>query len=341
MPAPSAVAVSDALPPATSTLPSTPLNNSCRTVAIPRAHERHFYADGTIILVVQDQAFRLHGSILRLSSTVFKDMLNIPVPNGDPLRKVECQSELSSLCDVPVVHLHGDSAYHFGLLLDLIIHTPGCGSSPCTKIYELEEILGILKLADKYDFECPRNWGISQLKKQLPIDFGALKRLGIFNSMSICSQILWVADRCRLELYSALALYGLATQQLKHDSPEALSIFNSLSGHDCLRMHVGLQAIRNFVFKEVGASPAFAQSFRCESCDADCMAGFPQLVWGDIEAIWRGLATRPLQHLHTFADHSFRSLCALCNEKHAKEVNRILEEAMKELPRMFGCVGLF
>ncbi|KAL4246201.1 hypothetical protein ABKN59_009294 [Abortiporus biennis] len=47
-------------------------------------HNPHYYfPDGNIVLVAENDAFRVHGGVLSIHSNIFRDMINIPRPSND------------------------------------------------------------------------------------------------------------------------------------------------------------------------------------------------------------------------------------------------------------------
>ena len=51
-------------------------------------HTEFWYSDGSIILAVEDTAFRVHQSILAKHSDVFADMFTLPLP-ADGVEKLD------------------------------------------------------------------------------------------------------------------------------------------------------------------------------------------------------------------------------------------------------------
>lgn len=47
-------------------------------------HEDFWFGDGTIVILVEKYAFRVHGSILCKQSEVFSGMLDVPQPPSEP-----------------------------------------------------------------------------------------------------------------------------------------------------------------------------------------------------------------------------------------------------------------
>ena len=64
--------------------------------------EEFWFADGTIILIIQDIEFRLYRCLLKDRFPIFKDLFSLPQPASN-----DSEGQSGDAC--PVVHLH-DSA---------------------------------------------------------------------------------------------------------------------------------------------------------------------------------------------------------------------------------------
>ncbi|TRM62055.1 hypothetical protein BD626DRAFT_459042 [Schizophyllum amplum] len=104
--------------------------------------QKHWYSDGSIVLRIESTLFRVHKTILAVSSEVFKDMLSVPQPEG--------QEDLQGCI---VVGLHGDSVESWRHLLDALYDAPYFASMHSAPLHPALPILsGILRLATKYRF---------------------------------------------------------------------------------------------------------------------------------------------------------------------------------------------
>lgn len=61
----------------------------------PQRYEQLWFEDGNVIIITGNTAFRVHRGILSRHSEVFRDMFDIPQPEGDA----------ETLDGAPVVHL--------------------------------------------------------------------------------------------------------------------------------------------------------------------------------------------------------------------------------------------
>ncbi|KAI4294552.1 hypothetical protein K525DRAFT_212399 [Schizophyllum commune Loenen D] len=122
--------------------------------------EKHWYADGNLVLRVEDILFRL----LNVNSEIFRDMLSVPQPVA--------QDDLEGC---PVVRLPGDSAEGWRYLLDALydpsllstLHTQSLSAS-------LPVLVGITRLATKYRFVAFRRECLVILNRHFPPLYSAI-----------------------------------------------------------------------------------------------------------------------------------------------------------------------
>ena len=80
----------------------TAVDSHDTTPASSKRDEEFWFADGTIVLMIQDIEFRLYRCLLKDRFPIFKDLFSLPQPASN-----DSEGQNSDSC--PVVHLH-DSA---------------------------------------------------------------------------------------------------------------------------------------------------------------------------------------------------------------------------------------
>ncbi len=76
--------------------------------SMPKPHDKIWYHDGNIILASKEYLYRVHNSVLSMHSTVFRDMLQIPLPvaRSDASDGVDDSGQWEG---IPIVKMMGDS----------------------------------------------------------------------------------------------------------------------------------------------------------------------------------------------------------------------------------------
>ena len=143
-----------------------------------------WFSDGTIVLVVEDEAFCVYGGMLAQSSAVFRDMLL--VPQLDAAETFEGR---------PLVRLH-DSKLDLTYFLKALHnprHVPAIIPNPAnyrltstrkthsfyyaTKSHKFEVIAGVLRVSTKYAVQSLRKRSIQLLSLVYPNTFKEMQRL--------------------------------------------------------------------------------------------------------------------------------------------------------------------
>ncbi|KAL6298850.1 hypothetical protein BKA93DRAFT_33789 [Sparassis latifolia] len=116
-------------------------------------HDTHFwFVDGSIILIAQGTAFRVHQTVLSRHSEIFRDLFSVPQP-ADQERSIGC----------PVVHLsdsRNDLRYLLRVLYDCGLSyyklTPGR--------FNFAEVAAVVRMAHKYKLDELLQDGIGLVK---------------------------------------------------------------------------------------------------------------------------------------------------------------------------------
>ncbi|KAF7296521.1 hypothetical protein HMN09_01059000 [Mycena chlorophos] len=118
-----------------------------------RRSSDYWFNDGNVILQVETTQFQVAKSLLAMHSTVFRDMLTLPLPSEEPL--VE---------GCPVVVLAGDSAEDWTHLMAAMFPTSYFRAGPI----ELPVLAALLRLTKKYDIPGIRQPLVERLKQEFP-----------------------------------------------------------------------------------------------------------------------------------------------------------------------------
>ncbi|KAF7296525.1 BTB domain-containing protein [Mycena chlorophos] len=128
----------------------------------------YWFDDGNIVLQAEQTQFRVTKSMLAMHSTVFRDMLTIPLPPDEPV-----------IDGCPIVFLPDDKPEDWKHLLDAMypkrqatsFHWQSWPSQNPT----LDVIHSILRLSRKYDVPAFRQECIRRLKLEFPSTFEGLE----------------------------------------------------------------------------------------------------------------------------------------------------------------------
>ncbi|KAK7062370.1 BTB domain-containing protein [Favolaschia claudopus] len=129
-----------------------------------------WFPDASLILRAENSLFRVHGSILAARSSVFQDMISFP----QPPRSEGGQSDIDTVDGHGVVVLH-DAAAEVEAFLRAIFDSSFFEPPPAAVDYFM--VVGILRLAHKYDVPYLFRRALCHLNSRYPTDFPSfLKR---------------------------------------------------------------------------------------------------------------------------------------------------------------------
>ncbi|KIO18637.1 hypothetical protein M407DRAFT_31713 [Tulasnella calospora MUT 4182] len=185
----------------------------------------HWYDDGNIILIVQDNAFRIFQSILIKRSQVLKDVLGLPPATATNEANGSVSDRQPILFEgAPVVRLN-DKARHFQLLLNVLL-PKDFDKLPISEDLRREDLMGLTQIAKKYEFDDVTARAVSVLQKVLPTKEQPDKPISTRNSsfnIRLWVQVINWARLCGLPQFLPLPFYHLATNEWKDANPESLS----------------------------------------------------------------------------------------------------------------------
>ncbi|KAJ7364925.1 hypothetical protein DFH08DRAFT_731493 [Mycena albidolilacea] len=125
-----------------------------------------WFSPDVVILRAQDRIFRVFVAILKQKSSVFADMFTFPLPPSSDIETIE---------GVPVVILHDDPD-ELEVFLKAIFDADFFMPHPAPS--KLEDTLGILRLAHKYDVSFLRRRALEHLGPIYPTRLSAYDRPG-------------------------------------------------------------------------------------------------------------------------------------------------------------------
>ncbi|KAG8910850.1 hypothetical protein FRC01_006089 [Tulasnella sp. 417] len=215
-------------------------------------HPIHYYRDGDVAFIVEDYVFKLHRSILEAQSNAMKDLYSIGEVHG---------KEDKVFDDVIAVRLN-DSSKDFSNVLDIIYkrrpipsnrtspHDQSAAASSTTSNYKanlkLGDLVGVIRVAWKYELEDIATGAVSQLDHLLPLatpqDIPKLNVYKADSGLALAANVVNLSRECQLPRFAPMAFYALATTEWTTDDFQALSsVFPILSA----QMHLRLNAGRN------------------------------------------------------------------------------------------------
>ncbi|KIO15675.1 hypothetical protein M407DRAFT_34741 [Tulasnella calospora MUT 4182] len=296
-----------------------------------RKHKHHWYDEGNIAFLVENTAFRLHGSVLSRKSSVMADLLSIPNPSpSNPLDKSDDRDII--IDGVPFVVLH-DKAKDFSHVLDFIYPKTLPGAQ--TEHLGVHDLMGMVRLAEKYHIQDVQEWAVSKLGKEFLLQKGhrsfarALKDEKRYADHEFCVQVIQFARRCSLPQFLPLAFYALATKDWSA-RPGAAICLQKLSLDDQCRIHEGRAALTREVLIRAWTMPEnHGAVVKCSSWS--CKRIGPTL-WKDAMERWENLMLHPLEELESRLSHLHASLCAGC----MTEIHRRTREFRDDLVRLLA-----
>ncbi|KAJ7197727.1 hypothetical protein GGX14DRAFT_573876 [Mycena pura] len=121
-----------------------------------------WFSPEVVILRAQKDVFRIFVSILRAKSSVFADMFSFPSPPT---------SEVETIDGIQVVDLHDDPE-ELGAFLKAIFDADFFLPPPTKTITKLQDIIGILRMAHKYDVAFLRRRALQHLELLYRVHLG-------------------------------------------------------------------------------------------------------------------------------------------------------------------------
>ncbi|KAG5735841.1 hypothetical protein E4T56_gene9366 [Termitomyces sp. T112] len=278
----------------------------------------YWYDDGSIIIIVEETAFRVHKSILSQHSDVFADLFTIPEPAA---------RESESLEGCSVVHLQ-DDLHDFTQVIKAIYKPFYFDELPQNA--DLRKLLGfisgILKISTKYNLTRIRQKCIDILQGKFPTTLSGCEELVSsgyqYNATTVVSAIP-LARETNVPEILPWAFY--ISTNIDTDTLLADPVLSWRDKALCLAGKSQLwerqkEDTHKFLFE-------FA---RPSDCRHMCSLRLPQMTWKHIE----DLRKRP-HPLHEYDDWDSLGLCHVCLQRVQDQHAKGREKVWNALPKIF------
>ncbi|KAG9043547.1 hypothetical protein FS837_009404 [Tulasnella sp. UAMH 9824] len=296
-------------------------------------HPIHYYADGDVAFIVEDYVFRLHRSILEAQSNAMKDLYSIGEVHGKADKIFD---------DVIAVRLN-DSPKDFSNVLDIVYKRrrtsssrtssddQSAGTSSSSPKYpanlKLGDLVGVIRVAWKYELEDIANDAISQLDHLLPLTQPQdIQKLSVYKAdsgLAIAANVINLSRECQLPRFAPMAFYALATAEWTTDDFQALSsVFPILSAQMHLRLNAGRVGLQKAVMERVVTSQE-----RCSTCSSKPWPDPAQVILHPLETL--------RQQVTEDVDGS-PGACAECSEPTKTARDKLLQDVLRGLPSFFN-----
>ncbi|KAF7297674.1 BTB domain-containing protein [Mycena kentingensis (nom. inval.)] len=281
----------------------------------------YWFEDGNIVLQVESTQFRVTKGVLARHSSLFKDMLSLPLPQDEPLVD-EC----------PLVVLSGDSSADWTHLL-AAMYPDSCFDSKPAAGYAA--VAAVLRLSKKYDMANFRQATVRRLKTDFPTTLAAyhaqrsaqpsIAQVSPGGEDVDLSYVIAVARE--VDLYSILpsALYSYVVKKIAYDG-EPWSKLNLAPVDEAMLFKGYARLARLHSLTPERTSVGAVPSPTCRrSCDEAAFEYLDELKDSlasvDVFAQW-----------HAWSDH----LCSLCVQ-HSESIYEIAQGNLwHALPSFFG-----
>lgn len=303
-------------------------------------HVTHWYADGNIIILVEEVAFRVFQSFVTRRSTVMESALAVSEEQQPADMEALTPNRRDAFGIASVVQLD-DRAADFGLLLNVILPQT-CSSAPISTTTGWPKLTGLAQIAQKYGIDDVVSQAITLLEKLLP----TIERphRAIKDPVDTILIIRW-ARNCGFRQFLPMAFYYLVTEGWESNSMDSLALA-SFSIRDRLRAQRGLSQLQATVISlaltrwencPIGNSkPEKA----CPDRRFTCWMGYGGKVWPsrDNETRWTNLLLHPLEELRMRVDcnvATLRNLCQSCQKEFVAANRLMISDIVKELGTYF------
>ncbi|GBE89301.1 hypothetical protein SCP_1503090 [Sparassis crispa] len=290
----------------------------------PNQDTEFWFADGNIVLIAGDTAFRVHQGVLARHSDIFRDLFIVPQP-----------VEQDMLFNCPLVRL-SDSPSDLRYLLRLLYD--GRRYHLSRDNVKVEEAVALVRLAQKYEIDDLREEGLAKMKSIFTDDFEAWRASSFCVSRADAVAAVNLARLTGTLSMLPIALYYCSTfspSEIIRGVPRADGTVEELSAEDVGRYidgRVGLSTVGivGFIGLFSQTSPDCSSSLTCEGA-AKCVQKnvlnlFPS----------RGLRYDScLTSLANAIDRLKSKMCQQCNEFLTKKDLERKCNVWERLPALF------
>ncbi|KAJ7602457.1 hypothetical protein DFH06DRAFT_1023771 [Mycena polygramma] len=282
-----------------------------------------WFPTDTIVIVAENKMFRGSGGILAARSTVFRDMIALPLPTGGNIEE--------KIDDCPVVRLH-DAAEEVEVFLRAIYDSSYFMPAPAP--IELSAVLGILRLSHKYDVQylfrralehlATDGWYKEAYNQDAANHLINIARKSPLNALSIILAGIEIGAQWLLPYaYCCAATYSAEELLPFLDGKMGKHALKALAAHAHL-VH-GALAIQRFLITAIPCATTVACYLARESALSDLFD-----IVGDT---WVNPFSRPTEFLDSLKAYGVCSSClALANSQHQEACHQFWDD----LPNIFG-----
>lgn len=301
-------------------------------------HKDHWYKEGNIAFLAGSEAFRLHESVLSRRSPVIANLLSLPVP-APPSPFEESDNRDVIIDGVPFVVLQ-DNAKDFANVLDFIY--PNTLPAARTEHLDVQDLMGMVRLAGKYFIEDLMEWAVSRLGKAFLLQLEnsefkeALEDWERYLDPHFCVQVFQFSRECSLPQFLPLAFYALATKDWE-TLPLDTACLEELCSEDQFRVHKGRVSLIKEVIREAFKMPEnHGEAGKCRSWI--CSNPRPTM-WTDPKKRWENLMLHPLEELEARLSFSYSSLCRECQTGLKRRTRELRDQLVHNLTELFSLNG--
>lgn len=192
---------------------------------------------------------------------------------------------------------------------------------------KLGDLVGVMRVAWKYELEDITNEAVSQLDHLLPLTTPQdIQKLDVYKAdsgLALAANVVNLSRECNMPQFGPMAFYALATSEWTTDNFQALSsVFPILSAQMHLRLNAGRVTLQKAVMEAV-----FKNQEPCATCSS--------LPWPDLAKT----ILHPLEILsreETLGeDETPRQTCGDCPQSAKNTKEKLLKEVLDKLPAIF------
>ncbi|EPT01155.1 hypothetical protein FOMPIDRAFT_1121160 [Fomitopsis schrenkii] len=290
-----------------------------------------WYTDGSVVLVAEKTAFRVHCTILAAHCEIFKDMFNIPQPSTpDPSTETHEGHPVVRLQDAPVDLKHFLKAiYDFGYFQ--------CGGRT-----KFPVVAAVLRLATKYEAPVLRQRAIDFLTTAYPSTLEAWDRRSASRLVppfeDELARYIELAVDTNVRIVLPALYYAASKQPLArvHDTLSTLAVAPSVQWDILGALVVGREQV---LLAEQTAALAFLQA---DFPRPNCQRGSPcptQLVEAIKRTLPKAAGQDPYYQGCLDRPHEVGqalSLCTACQGTVSKSIIDGKKKVWRQLPVLFG-----
>lgn len=201
---------------------------------------------------------------------------------------------------------------------------PSSSSSKYSTNFTLGELVGVTRVAWKYELEDIANEAISKLDHLLPLtERQDIQKLSVYKAdsgLGLAANVINLSRECQMPRFAPMAFYALATTEWTTDDFQALSsVFPILSAQMHLRLNAGRVGLQKAVMERVVTSQE-----RCSTCSSK--------PWSDPAQV----ILHPLETLSQQVTDGSPGACVDCSEPAKNAKDKLLQDVLRGLPSFFN-----